>query len=212
MEAIDALNFHMKPGAGYPMSMEATMRTYLANIRAILKPADLARLDAGTLPLFDGETSYSPTGFVDSGTCPGGPGCYTDPDMAASFVARLSLYNWSVGVTATNWYTWDQMKSQTKAVGALKTMVDWMVGATMTKPCAPVGADPGVYTCELTRGGSVEEVIWDNSLVCSNGSCSTTMQTVPNGYSTYADIEGGAPVSIANHKVAVGIKPLLLKP
>ncbi len=209
MEAIDVLNFHLKPGAGYPASMESTMNTYVANIKAILKPGDLARVNNGSLLLYDGEASYSPKGFQDTGTCPGGPGCYTDPDMAASFTARMLLYNYAVGVTATNWYTWDDFKLQQKAVKAYEVVEGWMVGATMITPCAPVTTDPGVYTCELSRGGKTQQVIWDNSKQCSAGTCTTAMQTVPTMYTKYVDILGNASVTLAAHSEPVGIEPLL---
>jgi hypothetical protein len=131
--------------------------------------------------------------------------------MAASFLARLYLYNYSLGIRSTNWYTWDELKGQPKAVQAYQTIVSSMVGSSLTTPCAPVGADPGVYTCELTRAGKLQEVVWDNSKLCSGGVCQTTDQTVPTMYTTYSDIDGQAPVAIVNHKVPVGIKPLLLK-
>ncbi len=95
--AVDIINFHMKPGnesgnncpAPTPCTPESAMQWYIANIHGILQPAELAK------PLWDGEAQYSMNGFTNA---------YTDPDMAASFMPRFYLLNWSLGVNGMAWY------------------------------------------------------------------------------------------------------------
>jgi hypothetical protein len=67
-----------------------------------------------------------------------------------------------------------------------------------------------VYTCNFTKSGTSYEIIWDNSQNCSAGTCTTANQTVGSQWTTYQDLAGDPPTTIANHTVPVGIKPVLL--
>jgi hypothetical protein len=82
---------------------------------------------------------------------------------------------------------------------------DWLVGSTLGA-CSVTGT---TWTCSLTQSnGSLAEIIWDTSQKCSNGTCTSTQQSVPSIYLRYNDLTG-ANYSI-NGTVPVGIKPILL--
>ena len=67
-----------------------------------------------------------------------------------------------------------------------------------------------VWTCTLTQSsGSLAEIMWDTSQTCSNGTCTTSQQSVPLAYLSYDDLTG-ASYSISG-TVPVGIKPILLQ-
>jgi hypothetical protein len=211
-----AFNLHMKPGAECvangagtncttATSVEPSFATYIQSFEARLQPTELAALQSGTLPLFDGEASYSPTGFIAP---------FTDQDMAASWIPRFFLYGRSLGVMGNQWYTWDDVSGNTKVVAAWNALYDAWVGATMTHPCSNTGT---VYTCSFTKGSSSYEAIWDIAQSCSGGTCTTSPETVDSQWTKYQDLTGTvtsctatSPCSVSGGSVPVGIKPVLL--
>ncbi len=200
--AVDIINFHMKPGnetgntcpAPTPCTPESAMQMYVANIQSILQPAELAK------PLWDGEAAYATAGFSNA---------YTDPDMAASFMPRFYLINWSLGISGMAWYTWDALEAEAEEVQtAYQQAYAWLANASLYSPCAAAGT---VWSCGISNSGIQYLVMWDTAQSCSSGSCTTANQTVGQQWTQYQDMTTtSAPIGVSGHSVPVGIKPVVL--
>jgi hypothetical protein len=200
--AVDILNYHLKPGnstgnncpAPTACTPETAMAVYMSGIRGTLQAAELAK------PIWDGEMSYSIAGF----TTP-----YSDTDMAASFMPRMYLTMWSLGISGSAFYSWDSLKAEPAAVQtSYQQAYNWLAGATLTSPCAASGT---VYQCGIAKNGVPYGIIWDSSQSCSGGSCTTGNQSVSSQWGHYQDMTtGSTPAAIAGSSVAVGIKPVVL--
>jgi hypothetical protein len=201
--AVDIINFHMKPGnetgnncpSPTPCTPESAMQWYVANIHGILQTAELAK------PLWDGEASCTSSGF--SGTF-----C-TDPDLAASFMGRFYLLDWSLGISGTAFYTWDQLSAESSVVTTAYTQIQsWMVGSVMPHGCSQTGT---IFACGLTlQNGKGALAVWDNSKTCSGGICTTGSYTTAAQYTQFQTLASATPQTIISNTVALGIKPLLL--
>jgi len=201
--AVDIINFHMKPGneAGNncpsptPCTPESAMQMYLSNIHGILQPAELAK------PLWNGEASYAEKGFTNA---------YTDPDMAASFMARFYLINWSLNISGMAWYDWNELVAQPASVQtAYQQTYNWLANSSLSTPCAASG---NVWSCSITQSGKQYLIMWDASQSCANGSCTTGNQTVASQWTQYQDMTtASSPITISGHVVPVGIKPVVLQ-
>ncbi len=199
--AVDIINFHMKPGnetgnncpVPTPCTPESAMQWYIANIHSILQPAELAK------PLWDGEAQYSMNGFTNA---------YTDPDMAASFMPRFYLLNWSLGVNGMAWYYADSQVEPAEAETSYQQTYNWLVDATLVTPCAAAGS---VWSCTISNSGTQYLILWDASQTCANGACTTSNQTVGSQWTQYRDMTtASSPITISGSVVPVGIKPVLL--
>ena len=212
--AIDVINVHMKPGnegtttshcgpAGKSLcSVETGMQMYVADIQAVLKPAELAK------PFWDGEASYCPSGFTDSNCT-----SYSNKDLAASFFPRFYLMSWSLGISGVAFYDWDELTSQagTQGENSMQQTINWLQGSTLTSPCTAAGT---VWSCTITKAGVQYGIIWDSSQTCTgaSGNCTTKSQTVAScwGHSQDMTAESTAAPIGKSLTVQVGIKPLLL--
>jgi Putative Ig domain len=199
--AVDIINFHMKPGnetgnncpAPTPCTPEAAMQMYVSNIRGMLQPAEL------TKPLWDGEAQYSMSGWS---------GDYLDGDMAASFMPRFYLVDWTLGITGIAWYSSSDKNEPVEAQTSYQQTYNWLSESSLTTPCAATGS---VWSCGITNAGKPYLVMWDTSQTCANGSCSTKNQTVSSSWSQYRDMTtASTAISISGNSVPVGIKPVLL--
>ncbi len=200
--SIDIVNFHMKPGnetgdtcpPPTACTPESAMQMYITNIHGLLQTPELAK------PLWDGEASYSISGFT---------GAYTDADMAASFMPRFYLVDWSLGISGIAWYDWTSLTTEPLQVQtAYQQTYNWLSGSTLTTPCAPTG---NVWSCTITKSGIQYQIMWDASQSCANGSCSTANQTVGSQWSTYQDMTtASTPISISGRIVPLGLKPVVL--
>jgi hypothetical protein len=200
--AVDIINFHMKPGnqtgdtcpPPTACTPESAMQMYISGIHGILQPAEQAK------PLWDGEASYAEAGFT---------GAYTDVDMAASFLPRFYLIDWSLGISGIAWYDWSYMTTLPAPVQtSYQQTYNWLSGSSLSTPCAASGT---VWSCTITKSGTQYLIMWDASQSCANGSCTTATQTVGSQWSTYQDITiANAPVSISGRIVPVGIKPVVM--
>ena len=170
------------------------MQMYISNIHGLLQTAELAK------PLWDGEASYSISGFT---------GAYTDADMASSFMPRFYLVDWSLGISGIAWYDWTSLTTEPVAVQtSYQQTYNWLSGSTLTTPCAPTG---NIWSCTITKSGAQYQIMWDASQSCTNGSCSTANQTVGSQWSTYQDMTtASTPISISGRIVPLGIKPVVL--
>jgi hypothetical protein len=192
--AVDIINFHMKPGSdtGTPTA-EAAMQMYVANINGILLPAERAK------PLWDGEAQYAEKGFI---------GVYLDDDMAASFMPRFYLIDWTLGISGMAWY--NEAQGPTTVLTSYQQTYNWLEGSTLTTPCAANGT---VWSCTISKAGKESLVMWDTAQTCSNGSCTTSSQTVASSWETYQDMTSASTAAtISGHAVPVGIKPIVLAP
>ena len=189
---VDVIIEHCKPGLIYPTTIEAAMTSYMASVRAILQPAELAK------PLIIDEGGYAPPGQFNPP--------YTSNDMAASAVARLFIMSWSLNVKSFTWYTWDDLKGYQTAVVAWSVLYSWIHGATLTAPCSAVGT---VWRCNYTQANARYQLIWDTSKACTATACPSSPQGVV-AFKKYSTIDGAAPVTITNGSVPVGIKPARL--
>jgi hypothetical protein len=200
--AVDIINFHMKPGnesgnncpAPTPCTVESAMQWYVANIRGMLQPADLLK------PLWDGEAQYSSSGFS---------GDYlTDTDLAASFMPRFYLINWTLNISGMAWYSASSQAEPVEAQTSYQQTYNWLSGASLTTPCAATGT---VWSCGISISGKPYLVMWDTSQTCANGSCSTGSQVVSSEWTTYQDMTtASTPITISGGIVPVGIKPVIL--
>jgi hypothetical protein len=199
--AVDIVNFHMKPGnetgnncpAPIPCTPESAMQMYVSNVEGMLQPAELAK------PLWNGEAQYSRTGFINA---------YADPDMAASFMPRFYLLDWSLGITGNAWYYADSQAEPVQAETSYQQTYNWLVNATLVTPCAAIGT---VWSCTISNSGTQSLILWDTSQSCANGSCTTANQVVGSQWTQYQDMTtASSPIAISGHVVPVGIKPVLL--
>jgi hypothetical protein len=199
--AVDIINFHMKPGnesgnncpAPILCTPESAMQWYLSNIAGILKPAEAAK------PLWDGEAQYSSSGFG---------GTYSDPDMAASFMPRFYLVNWTLGISGMAWYSASSQAEPATAQTSYQQTYNWLNGSFLTTPCAANGT---VWSCEITNAGSLYLIMWDTSQSCSNGSCTKANRSVPPPWRQYRDMTtASTPIAISGGSVPIGIKAVLM--
>jgi polysaccharide biosynthesis protein PslG len=154
-------------------------------------------------PLWDTEASWGVSNNVPK---------ITNQDDQAAFVARYYLLHWSKGIQKFFWYSWDSTlwgvmwDSSTgihKPGVAYKQLYNWMVGATMTTPCADIGN--GTWKCEFSRNsGSYQSIaIWN-----TNGSASYS----PNSqYTQYRTLDGGTVAVPSSGTITIGKKPVLLE-
>jgi hypothetical protein len=199
--AVDIINFHMKPGnetgnncpAPTPCTPESALQWYFSNIQGILQPAELAK------PLWNGEAQYSTTGFINA---------YADPDMAASFLPRFYLLNWSLRLNGMAWYYANSSAEPDEAVTSYQQTYNWLVNASLVTPCAASGT---VWSCTIQSGVTQYLIMWDTSQSCANGSCTTKNQTVGSQWTHYQDMTtASTPIAISGNVVPVGIKPVVL--
>jgi iron uptake system EfeUOB component EfeO/EfeM len=201
--AVDIINFHLKPGnetgnncpAPTPCTPESAMQMYLNSIHGLLQPAELAK------PLWDGEASYAMNGFTNA---------YTDPDMAASFMPRFYLVNWSLNISGMAWYDWGELVAQPASVQtAYQQTYNWLANSSLSTPCSASGS---VWSCGVTQSGKQYLIMWDNAQSCSNGSCTTANQTVASQWTKYQDMTTASSTSpISGHVIPLGIKPVVLQ-
>jgi hypothetical protein len=207
--AVDIISAHLYPSTYTPEQIP----NELAIVRNYLIAADLAK------PFWIGEGGWgenSEATEVSDG----------DPDMEAAFVARFAVMQWASGISRSYWYQWDNsaygtLWSPTSNSGcsttftsgyickpglAYQQVYDWLLGSTLGA-CSVTGT---VWTCTLTQSsGSLAEIIWDTSQICSNGTCTSSQHSVPLVYVSYDDLTG-ASYSISG-TAPVGIKPILLQ-
>jgi hypothetical protein len=200
--AVDIINFHMKPrnsiGNNCPAPIvctpETAMQMYVSSVHGILRAAELAK------PLWDGEMSYATAGFTNA---------YTDTDMAASFMPRMYLTMWSLGIAGSAFYTWDDLSFEPMEVQtAYQQTYRWLVGSVLRSPCAATGT---VWSCSILKSGRSYLIMWDTAQNCSDGTCTTANQSVSSQWSYYQDMTTASfPSDISGGVVAVGIKPVVL--
>lgn len=184
----DAISFH-----GYvnpPLKTGDFFRNY-AEFRKTL-----AKYGQDNKPVLDTEGSWGDTEKLR----------FTDEDQQAAFLAQAYLAHWSLGVQRFYWYAFnggtgtlsDQTGRGTKAAAAYREVYHWLVGATMTKPCAQEGS---MWTCTITKDGHESQIMWNDGGEKSYSPKSAVKKM--------RDLDGNAnPVSGA---VKIGAKPVLFE-
>jgi hypothetical protein len=128
--------------------------------------------------------------------------------MKASFMPRYFLINWSLGVYALHWYTWESM-TPTAVQTSYQQAYNWLYGSMLSMPCTAAGT---VWSCQITKAGTNYLIMWDTAQSCSNGSCTTGNQTVGSQWTKYQDMTtASTPIEIDGNVVPVGIKPVVLQ-
>jgi len=182
--------------------------TYVNEFKAIF-----AMYNQDTKPIWDTEGSWGIATCCKS----------TDSDLQAGFVARYVLMHATTQVQRLYWYEWNNNVAGTlwlpnystiTSAGTLlnpgiayQQVYNWMVGATLTQPCAIQGT---VWTCDFSRpGGYVAKAVWDTSQTCSSGTCTSSQYNVPPGFVNYYTVYGQT-VAINGPTVSIGYQPILL--
>lgn len=173
----------------------------------------------GTQPIWSTEGSWGMNATLEP-----------DLDLQAAFVVRYYLAGWSSGFQRLYWYDWDASNVGTlwnpngvngcndggsgwgcitKAGIAYGQAYDWMVGATLSSPCAVLSGT--VWSCTLAKDGTSHLVLWDTSQTCSSGGCTTADQSVSSLWTYYQDMTSvSSPRPIVSNQVPVGAKPVIL--
>jgi hypothetical protein len=161
---VDSVDFH-----GY-LSSSAPAPENLASQKLAPLSAITAKYGLSAKPVWDSEGSW------------GDPNNLTDLQAQAAFVARYYLMHWSNGVSRFYWYSWDDNGSGPGGVGwgslfnpttkqalpaatAYAQIYSWMVGSTMTQPCAVANS---IWTCGFsTSSGGTALAVWNPSATTS---------------------------------------------
>lgn len=132
-------------------------------------------------------------------------------DNYAAFMAQSYIFCASLGLTQCYWYQWDTTTlgpNGTLQGTAYDTVAGYLIGATITVPCAEVGT---IWTCGLTKSGVAELLAWDASKNCNSG-CTTANQVYGALYTNYVDLTGAShPTSGGTGTAPTGWKPILLQ-
>ena len=128
--------------------------------------------------------------------------------QGAGYLARLTILQWSNGVSRFYWYAWNDTATGTlwtngggiNAAGvAYGQVYGWLVGSTLSSPCTM--ASDSTWTCSLTRSsGDQAQVVWNSA---------TTKSYAPaSQYTQYVDLAGN--MNPINGSLAIGNSPILL--
>ncbi len=193
---IDVVAFHGYLSGVSPEELDSQLVTPLKGI--------VSKHGLSSKPIWDSEGSW------------GGPNVLTDQQAQIAFVARFYLLHQALGIQRFYWYSWDDngdgpggvgwgtlfnpnTHTALPAAGAYQQIYNWMVGATMTAPCA---VSNSVWTCGLTTAaGGATLAVW------SPGG----LQSYPVGsqYAQYKDLLGNT-ATITGTSVLIGPEPILL--
>jgi hypothetical protein len=198
--SVDIINFHMKPGnESTTTDPELEMQTEYNHATAILGTVN----NDNTKPFWNGESGYS--GAPHCGWTPSAGGdvdLNSLPAQQAAFVARYMLIQWSLGIQASAWYSYDLSNflvgfcsggtytnngTTTDAYTAFNNVAAWMVDSTMSPisgsgaGCQLVGGTtyPTLWGCQLKQGTWTGQVYWDSD---SRYSCTGSSDSTCNSY------------------------------
>jgi len=117
-----------------------------------------------------------------------------------------------MGVQAAFWYAyddynwaplWSPSTGINEAGDAYAQVARWLIGATVTQPCAPTATDPTTYECAYSRPNGYSAVaVWS-----TNGDKTFA---VPPGYVQYRDL-GANMIPISGGTVPITDAPVLLE-
>lgn len=128
-------------------------------------------------------------------------------DAQGGYLARQYLLLWSLGVSRFYWFMWDSggaglwdpASGLHPAAVAYQQVYNWMVGATMSQPCAEKHS---VWTCGFTRPGGYQALaVWHPSGPISYAPASQ--------YAQYRDLKGN--ISPLRGSITIDGQPILLE-
>ena len=131
-----------------------------------------------------------------------------DSDQQAAYVARWHILQAAEGVTAADWWGWNTKAwgtlwteaGETPAAEAYRQTYQWLVGATLTKPCSLADS---IWSCELTRPGGYRGLI-----VWADSAAPATYRVSP-WFHQYRDLSGKT--SQVRGAVTINYKPILFE-
>jgi hypothetical protein len=200
---LDAITFHSY-ASGVALAFQGTCNTTVsefgqtnqAGLVDCVKQAEARNGLTGT-PIWDTEGSWGSANNT-----------VLTIDQKEAYIGESLIWLWSLGVSRQNWYAWNNSSFGTLCTGgapctpnaaatAYQQVYNWMVGATMTSPCAASGT---VWTCGLTlANGAPALAVWDT---LGNSSYSPASE-----YVKYSDLAGNT--SNISGPPTIGIKPVL---
>jgi len=137
----------------------------------------------------------------------GGCGVVISGMSEQAYIGRIELLYWSNGIQRHYWYAYDACgtlinRTATQTLNSAGigygNVESWMVGATMSTPCAARGT---VWTCGLSRPEGYQALaVWNTA--------ATSTILPPSQYTQYRDLEGNTH-SISG-SVTIGTEPILL--
>jgi hypothetical protein len=190
IHTFDAVAFH-----GYQGAQAEGINAVVDAYRLVM-----GRYNLSALPLWDTEGSW---GDSDIG----------DDAHRAAFLSKYFFLQWSKGIDRVIWYAYDgdpQWGRLIDATGnplpsaiAYGESYKWIVGATLTQPCAQDSS--GTWTCSISRSGGYEaQVIWNST---NSGAINAS---APSQMTEYRDLAGGVH-PIVNPTVQIQNLPILLE-
>jgi hypothetical protein len=189
-----AVHTYTQSSKGQGLWPEDTLYQFIFKVRSAMQNAGY-----GAYPLWSTEGGWGDNSWF---------GGYSDPASQRAFVARYDLVLLSLGLSRAYWYaygnpSWGTLWTSsglTPAGTATGTLLDWLVGATLTGPCGKDGG--GLWTCDLTRpNGYRARILWVQA-----GSRSVP---TPSGYTTLRTLSGGS--APAPSALSVSIEPVLIE-
>jgi hypothetical protein len=186
-DVVDA-HLYPYPDSTYPEVSPGTDYIQIANLKC-----GMAALGISSKPIWNTE--------FDAGFEP------VSSDRVA-FLARAYLYFWSQGVARSYWYAYDNASwgqlfngtSLTASGVAYQQVYNWMVGSTMTTPCATQSGT--IWTCTLTRPNGYQALaVWNTA--------GSSTYTPPTQYTQYKDLAGATRPFTGS--MTIGIEPILLE-
>lgn len=209
----DAIALHGYVFGFTPTGIRTDNPENLVNLLPTFKSI-LSTYGQGSKAIFNTEASWSVTLTWN----------YTDPDMQASFVARMYLLNAAYGISRLYWYEWNNSQDGTlwlqdpnnpvgpgtllKSGVAYREIYGWMAGKYISSGCSVSGT---TWSCSLSgANGYLAEAVWDTSQTCADGECTTIDRSADPKYIKYRTLSGST-VNITGTTVPVGIKPILLE-
>jgi polysaccharide biosynthesis protein PslG len=187
---LDVIAFH-----GYPSYSSYAAPEGVVAILSAVQTAMASNGISGT-PIWDTEGSWGLNTNLSNTT------------QGAGFLAREYMIQLSHGVSRFYWYAWNDTGTGTlwtsgsgiqPAGVAYGQLYNWIVGATMSSPCAM--ASNSTWSCTLTRPGGYQALaVWNSA---------TTMSYSPaTQYKQYLDLAGHT--NQINGAVTIGYNPILL--
>ena len=190
LHTFDVVVFH-----GYQGAQAEQINAVVDDFRSVM-----IRQNLSNLPLWDTECSW---GNTDVG----------DDANRAAFVAKYFFLQWSKGVDRVIWYAYDGEPIWGRLIDATGTLLPggtaygesykWIIGATLTQPCAQ--EQSGTWTCSITRpGGYQAEIFWNST------SSQIINAKAPSQMTDYRDLSGATHL-ITNGTIPVQNLPILLE-
>ena len=190
LHTFDIVAFH-----GYGGAQAEQINKIVDDYRRVMSSNNLS-----ALPLWDTECSW-------------GENSIGDDAHRAAFLAKYFFLQWSRGVDRVLWYAYDGDPQWGRLIDATGKLLPsgiaygesykWIVGATLTQPCAQ--DQSGTWTCSISRpGGYQAQILWNSTV---SGSINAK---APPQMTDYRDLAGGVN-SIVHGTVSVQNLPILVE-